>query len=81
MIVAVHLFAAARQLVAAPVVELSIPDQATFADLRLALVNSHPALATLLSHSRFAMDAEYVGDDQVVRSDREIACIPPVSGG
>lgn len=52
----------------------------TVAELREALKNRYPELATLKS-LMIAINNEYAGDDQLVREDDEIALIPPVSGG
>lgn len=81
MRVAVKLFAAARQLAGSEEVVVELPAEASVADMRAALVEQHPALATLLRHALFAIDAEYVTDAAHIRVGVEIACIPPVSGG
>jgi sulfur-carrier protein len=52
----------------------------TVADLRMALKERYPELATLKS-LMIAINNEYAGDDQLVREEDEIALIPPVSGG
>jgi molybdopterin converting factor subunit 1 len=82
MEVNVMLFAHARELAGGESVRVTIPEQATVRELRQALVDRLPAAAELLRRSMFAIDAEYVGDEAVVSTGaREIACIPPVSGG
>lgn len=81
MRIAVKLFAAARQFAAAEEAVVDLPNNATIADLRAALVMQHPPLAPLLRHALFAMNAEYVADAAQVVPSAEIACIPPVSGG
>ncbi len=82
MEVNVKLFAHARELAGGESVRVTIPERATVGELRQALVNRLPAASELLRRSMFAIDAEYVGDEAVVSaSAREIACIPPVSGG
>ncbi|MBX3411981.1 MAG: MoaD/ThiS family protein [Pirellulales bacterium] len=81
MIVRVRMFAAARQLVGAEQVEVELTEGATVADLRQALGENYPAVASLLPQSLFAIDAEYVRDDTIVAPTAEIVVIPPVSGG
>jgi len=49
--------------------------------LRAELGRQLPQLAGLLPQVMFAVDAAYARDEDPLRSDCEIACIPPVSGG
>jgi molybdopterin converting factor small subunit len=80
--VSVRLFAHARELAGGESVCVSVSEPATIAELRRALLVRLPAAAELLRRSMFAIENEYVGDDALVPSgSREIACIPPVSGG
>ena len=81
MIVNVRLFAAARQLAQCDTLQLICPDSCTLVDLRQVMVRECPQLEPLLSHVRFAVNAEYASDDRQIRAQDEIACIPPVSGG
>ena len=81
MKIVVKLFAAARQFAGSPEVVCELPADATVADLRVALAAAHPALAPLLPHALFAINAEYATDATRIPEDSEIACIPPVSGG
>ncbi len=81
MKVHVKLFAAAREAAGAGEVAIEVRDGATLADVRRALVASVPALEKILPHARWAVDAQFAGDGQVVTETSEIALIPPVSGG
>jgi molybdopterin synthase sulfur carrier subunit len=81
MKVTVKLFAAARDLVGTPEVMLEIADAATVADLRDLLAEKYPSVASLVARAMFAIDARYASDDDMLTGSREIACIPPVSGG
>jgi molybdopterin converting factor subunit 1 len=81
MNVRIQLFAIARQLAGQEVVELSLPEGATVNQLRRALQAQVPALAAVLPHVVFAVDAEYADDQAVIPAGASIACIPPVSGG
>ena len=62
-------------------ISLTLPDGATVADLRRALLLHHPGLAPLLARSRIAVDREFADDSAVVPDGAEVAVIPPVSGG
>jgi molybdopterin converting factor small subunit len=79
--IVVRLFAGAKQRVGAERVTVELSINATVADLRVALVQAHPALADLLPRALFAIDCEYVADQRPLTGVPEIACIPPVSGG
>jgi molybdopterin converting factor subunit 1 len=81
MRISVRLFAVARQTAGRDSVEIELPDGATVGQLRLGLARQVPALATLVEHAMFALDAEYADDAAVINPDGEVACIPPVSGG
>ena len=77
----IRLFAAARHLAQRPTLQLQCADDTTIAELRQALAAQCPPLRPLLAHVRFAVNGHYAGDDQTIRAEDEIACVPPVSGG
>jgi molybdopterin converting factor small subunit len=81
MIVRVKLFAVAKQVAGRSEVAVEVADEATVVDLERALVVVEPALADVVAHSRWAVDAEFAGRESVVQSKSEVALIPPVSGG
>jgi sulfur-carrier protein len=81
MNVKVQLFARARDLAGASVVEVEVVEPATVGGLRAALGHSYPALAPLLPRLHVAVNSEYAADGDPVPSGAEIACFPPVSGG
>ncbi len=77
----IRLFAAARSAVQSETVSVELPSTATVADVRRALQEAYPELSGLLPICRFAIDHDYVNDETVLTPDREVAVIPPVSGG
>lgn len=81
MLVALKLFAIARQKVGQDSITIELPDGSTIAELKRVLASSYPSLAPLLPSLLIAVDGEYALDDQVVREGSEVALIPPVSGG
>jgi molybdopterin converting factor subunit 1 len=81
MKVNVKLFAVARQWADTEAVELELPESATVAQVRSALLESLPRLEQFGRQLRFAVNSEYADDSTPVPVDAEIACIPPVSGG
>lgn len=81
MLVELRLFALARDRVGQPTVTLDLPELATVADLKRALIERRPELAPLLPALRFAVDSAYADDDATIPAGAELAAIPPVSGG
>jgi molybdopterin converting factor subunit 1 len=81
MRIRIQLFAAARQIAGRDDLGLDVADGATIADVRRAIIAAAPALDRIVAHVRWAVDAEFVGDDHRVTEQSEIALIPPVSGG
>jgi molybdopterin converting factor small subunit len=80
-VVTILLFARARDMAGADVVELTVPPAATVADVRHALAAAHPNLAGLAVRSAVAVNNDYAGDDVQIPLHAEIALVPPVSGG
>lgn len=81
MIVRVKLFAVAKQLAGQDELPLELPDSATVADLRQALLTAVPALRDAAGQLLFAVNAEYAADAAPLAPGADVACIPPVSGG
>jgi molybdopterin converting factor small subunit len=77
----VKVFALARQLAGRESLAIVLPSDATVADLRRAIADQHPALADLVAHALFAVNAEYAADTAPIPAGADLACIPPVSGG
>lgn len=80
-IVTVRLFAAARERAQADSIDVTIPDSATFHDVREALCETAPGLRPLAGHLLFAVGTTYASDDSPVPETGEIVAFPPVSGG
>ena len=81
MMLAVRLFARARDLAGHDVLSLEVLDGATVADLREGIRIACPELADLLSHSRIAVADDFAEDDCKLNPGVDVAIIPPVSGG
>jgi molybdopterin converting factor subunit 1 len=81
MRVRVRLFAAARELAGASELSLDVAEGATVDDVRGALLSASPVLEKIVSHARWAVDAEFVSGESTITESSEIALIPPVSGG
>jgi molybdopterin converting factor small subunit len=79
--VRLRLFAVARQLAGADVVEVSLAEGATVGDLRRQLAAQVPQLAALAPYLMFAIESAYAEDHARIPHNAEVACIPPVSGG
>ncbi|WP_052665291.1 molybdenum cofactor biosynthesis protein [Nitriliruptor alkaliphilus] len=60
---------------------VTVPDDATVADLRAQLAADHPRLAPLLARVNVAVDLEVASDSQLLEGATEVAVLPPVAGG
>ncbi len=74
-------FAAARDAIGTPALELVLDDSATVGDLRQALLEQYPAIGAVLDHCSIAVDREYSSNERVLYHGAEVGVIPPVSGG
>lgn len=81
MKVCVKLFAVAKDLTGREQLSIDLPPGATVGDLRDAVVAASPALAKIVPHALWAVDAEYAGAGKPLNEQSEVALIPPVSGG
>lgn len=81
MKIKLQLFAAARDAVGNPTVELDLPSDAAVAALRGQLVAEYPALKPLRDSLLVAVNNEYASDETKLHETDEVACFPPVSGG
>jgi sulfur-carrier protein len=77
----VQLFARARDLAGASVVEVEVAEPASVGGLRAALGIAYPGLVPMLSRLHVAVNSEYAADGDRIPVGAEIACFPPVSGG
>lgn len=77
----VKLFARARDLVDREEVLVTLPEGATVGDLRQALKQDYPQLASLAERSAMAVDNDFASDEARLSEAAEIALLPPVSGG
>lgn len=81
MTLRVKLFAVARERAGRDELAIDVPPGATVADVRRAVSSEFPALASILPHALWAVDAAYADDNTKLTDQSEIALIPPVSGG
>ena len=77
----VLLFAALREAAGRDRLAIALPPDATPADVRRAAAAANPALAPLLGMCRVAADERFLAEGEAIGDAREIALLPPVSGG
>jgi molybdopterin converting factor subunit 1 len=77
----VLLFAGLRELARCETVPVELDGVTTAGDLLAALGRQHPTLAPRLGPCRVAIDQAFVSADHPLAGAKEIAIIPPVSGG
>jgi molybdopterin converting factor small subunit len=81
MKVRLRLFALARDLVGSPALEVELPNGSAIADLRQAMSELAPAIVPVAKSAMFAVSAQYVSNEFILKDGDEVACIAPVSGG
>lgn len=79
--VTVLLFAGLREAAKAETVTVEVPDGSTAGDLLAAVEVQIPALAGRVGASRVAVDHAFANADDPIDGAKELALIPPVSGG
>jgi MoaE-MoaD fusion protein len=62
-------------------VTVTVPEDATVAELRAQLAADHPGLADLLPRVKVAVDLEVAPDTLRLEGATEVAVLPPVAGG
>ena len=81
MIVAVRLFARAKDLAGTDWVRVVLPVCATVAQLRLQFGATIPALGGLLERSAVAVNDEFAEPSTPLTEQDAVALLPPLSGG
>jgi sulfur-carrier protein len=77
----VKLFAQASQLAGAPLIEIPWTDGDTVHTLKSQIALSYPKLIPLMARLLVAINNDYAQDECPIRTNDEVACFPPVSGG
>ena len=81
MIVKIALFASARDIAGTDMLEFSVDQDATGADVKSELAARYPELIDIMDRSTWAVNHQYVDDSHRLIDNAEIGLIPPVSGG
>lgn len=81
MTVKVAFFAAARDIAGCDSLEIDVDDATTVGQLKTMIAERFPEMDSIISSSTWAVDHEYVGNDQQLHQGAEVGLIPPVSGG
>jgi molybdopterin synthase catalytic subunit len=79
--VKVLFFANLRDVTGKDMVDISLGNNASIADLKLELVKKIPELETYLPTILIAVNHEYAIEDDQIPDGAEVALFPPVSGG
>jgi molybdopterin converting factor subunit 1 len=74
-------FAAIKDIVGTPEVELELPDGITAGDLFQRYCQQHTPLNRYANNTMISVNLEFVPPETRLREGDEIAFIPPVSGG
>ena len=81
MKVKIRLFAMLQEAVGKNELELDLPDSANEEILWKHLIQKYPQLQVYRSHSRLAVNQQYIQGEYRFKNGDEISIIPPVSGG
>jgi molybdopterin synthase catalytic subunit len=73
-------FARARELAEVDAIDLDLPESSV-GELRRALAERLPRLASFLPVCAIAVNDDFVDDGALVPADATVAVLPPVSGG
>jgi molybdopterin synthase catalytic subunit len=74
-------FAALREALGTPRLQIELAEGATSETLRHALAERYPRYALLLESCRLAQGVEFLKEDAILVPGMEVVLIPPVSGG
>ena len=81
MQIQVLMFAAAREAAQSDSLGIEVSDDACAKDVLNSIAVALPSISALMPSCRLAIDGQYVSPDTVIDANRELALIPPVSGG
>jgi molybdopterin converting factor small subunit len=70
-----------KEVVGAPVLEISLPEKVTVNDLFEQLLVSHPQLRDFEKSMLFGVGVEFVDRNHALNDGDVIAIMPPVQGG
>jgi sulfur-carrier protein len=81
MRVHIRYFAALREAVGHATDDMDLPEEATVATARAALVERYPAVAVLLPRCVAAVNRAYVPAEAPLAEGDELVFVPPLGGG
>ncbi len=81
MLISILFFAGLRDRAKTHRAELELPEGATVADLKAAVIQKFPAVAPLLPNALISVNQQYAGEMEGIPRGAEVAFFPPVSGG
>lgn len=81
MTVYVRVFAHLKSVLGSGTLAVSLPEDASVADLLAHLHEAYPSLSRWRASVRVAVNGDYTAEDVALHDGDEVALIPPVSGG
>jgi molybdopterin converting factor subunit 1 len=74
-------FAALREMIGIDSETFTLPDGATIADVRTALIARHPAVEVVLARCVVARNHAFAAEETPLAANDEVVFIPPMAGG
>ncbi|MDH5560574.1 MAG: MoaD/ThiS family protein [Deltaproteobacteria bacterium] len=81
MKVKVLVFAHIKEIVGSEVIEMDLPDEPRGSEIISKLVDDYPDISPQKHSLMLSMNGEYIGWDDLLIANSEIAVLTPVSGG
>src|SRR5437879_372295 len=81
MHIQIRYFASLREITGEGEEQLSVPDEATIADVRTMLLTRYSLLRPILERCVYAVNRHYVPAERILKEGDELVFIPPMGGG
>lgn len=81
MHIQIRYFASLREIIGEGEEQLSVPDEATIADVRTMLLTRYSQLRPILERCVYAVNRHYVPAERILKEGDELVFIPPTGGG
>ncbi len=81
MHIQIRYFASLREITGEEEEQLTVPNEATVADMRIMVLTRYSQLRPILEHCIYAVNHRYVPAETILKEGDELVFIPPTGGG